>query len=49
MRLAELGGLELTGSAPSLILLGRVYEQRVRSAEQSRGADAVALRALSGS
>lgn len=40
MRLAELARLELQGSAPSLILLGRVYEERVRCAEAARGARA---------
>lgn len=45
MRLADLGRLELSGSAPSLILLGRVYEARVQRAEEARPARGVPLRA----
>ena len=38
MRLAALGQLELRGPAPSLILLGSVYEARVSAAEAARPA-----------
>jgi uroporphyrin-III C-methyltransferase len=37
-RLGELGQLDLTGSAPTLILLGEVFEQRVRRAELAAAA-----------
>ena len=33
LRLGELGRLDLAGPAPTLILLGEVYEERVRRAE----------------
>ena len=45
MRLAELGQLELRGSAPALILLGRVYEARVQRAERARCSRCASARA----
>ena len=47
MRLVDLGRLELRGSAPSLILLGRVYEERVRRAEEARSSRSAPVRAAS--
>ena len=49
LRLGELGALELAGSAPSLILVGRVYEERLQRAERAGRAEAAPVRALSGS